>query len=1297
VTLFRAWAAACLWVAVWSQIAYGNDFATRDDVPPGQLTFRVFAGADGLRNLVINSIAQDGNGLLWVATDDGAYRFDGQRFTQFTVADGLSSNRVLVAVVGPDGEACLGGTAGLACWDGARFSQARVVGLPAQPVHAAVSFAGKLWVGMEGGLYVRAPGGAFAPAPGWRGTSDVRVLWADSLELIVGDEATVQLTSGDGAWRRLDDVGIGDDRGDRVDGVLRDREGALWIRTPSHLWVIAQGAKRAVDVREGLPAGYVVAGVPAGMVLGPRGNVLLGSDIGIASRENGGWRILDRTVGVSAASNRTLFVDREGSLWIGTAGLAQLRGRGLIERYDAPSGMAGDDVWSFQRDAQGTLWAGTNRCLARARAGRWECLRGTEDRTVRSFAFPPQGGVFVGGLPSDLLYIDPDGRATSLGTAGRTRDRMILALALGPEGDLWIATESGVDRLPGAVPGKIEHVAIPGRRRPGRFASLLVVGEQVWTSDEQGIEMYERGNWHLFDQRDGFLGTAMRYLIHRADGRLCVAYDDAVGATCFRYGDGKVAHFEHIGTANGLAAGMIYFLGEDRERRLWLGTGAGVDVVTPHGIDHFDQSDGLAGDDSTATAFLADRDGSLWFGATGGASHLFAQYYRGPLAAPRTTLLDGHVGDESILGARGVLAVPHDRSLLSVEFASNSLLDAKHVEHQVRLWPMETEWTPAREHHTRYPALPPGAYRFEARARIGAGAWGPSAELRFTVLPPWWQTRWFFALVSGAGLLALAIGFTWLQRAVLRRRTRQLNQRSDESFRSVIDLMPDLIAVYRDQELNYLNLASRRFLGIEDSGEPWNRSRLFAAVHPDDRTQLSELVRKVNDLVPQQPSDVMELQIRSGDGSWRACEISALRVEIAGALTMVVSGRDVTDRKRMRAKLLVSDRMASLGTLAAGIAHEINNPLAYVTGNLEAMAEALQTAKRSAGPVDCDELGAVVTDARDGAERVRKIVHGLRSFSRSRDQEQRTTLAIGDVLEAAFRLAGNEIRHRAQLVRELGPVPRVMADDGRLTQVFINLLVNAAQAIPEGRSDDNRITVRTYTDGHGRAVVEVEDTGEGMSPEVQARVFDPFFTTKDVGEGTGLGLSICHGIISGLGGQIAIDSAPTRGTVFRVVLPPHIGDAVAAPAPIAAAEPVVAREGQRRHRVLLVDDEPQVAHTMERLLRRDYDITVALCGRDAIDHILRGARFDAIVSDVMMPNMTGIELTEELQRVAPDQAQRLIFLSGGAFTAQTHDRLHALGAPQLEKPVTARELRACVQRVVGEARPETAAEPATAA
>jgi len=392
---------------------------------------------------------------------------------------------------------------------------------------------------------------------------------------------------------------------------------------------------------------------------------------------------------------------------------------------------------------------------------------------------------------------------------------------------------------------------------------------------------------------------------------------------------------------------------------------------------------------------------------------------------------------------------------------------------------------------------------------------------------------------------------------------------------------------------------------------------------------------------------------------------------------MLVVISDIT----MRARLMVSDRMASLGTLAAGIAHEINNPLAYVTGNLEAMAETLETAQGASTAVDCEALGAALRDARDGAERVRKIVHGLRSFSRS-EAEKRVPIALSGVLEAAIRLTGNEVRHRAQLVRELRPTPLVVADDGRLTQVFINLLVNAAHAIPAGRSDENCITVRTRSDDQGRAVIEIEDTGKGMTPEVQARVFDPFFTTKGVGEGTGLGLSICHGIVIGLGGQISLESAPERGTVVRIVLPAST-EAPATP-PASDASPVTT--DHRRYRVMLVDDEPQVAHTMERLLRRDYDVTVALCGREAMEHITNHLRFDAIVSDVMMPNMTGIELIGELQRVAPDQAQRFIFLSGGAFTTQTRERLDQLGARQLEKPVTAKELRACVMQVIAAAQ-----------
>jgi len=326
--------------------------AAEPDLPPGHLTFRVFGGAEGLHNQAIQSIAQDRDGFLWIATDNGVDRFDGAAFSHFSTKDGLLSGEFTVLGVGPDGAICAGNDSGLVCWDGTRFSRTGARGMPALPVVTMASTAGALWVGTRGGgLYVRAAGKDFVAAPGWPGSpaTTVSALWGDADGLLAGQGASVWRTAGDGVWRKLGDVGLDTEA---VEGVLRDPEGALWIRTTSHLWLLPKAAARASDLHDGLPRTFESYRAPATMVIGPRGNVLVATDDGVSYRDRGRWRTIDASVGLPRGGVRTQFVDAEGTLWLGGAGLYQLRGRGIIEHYDAGTELPGETAWMYAYDRQ---------------------------------------------------------------------------------------------------------------------------------------------------------------------------------------------------------------------------------------------------------------------------------------------------------------------------------------------------------------------------------------------------------------------------------------------------------------------------------------------------------------------------------------------------------------------------------------------------------------------------------------------------------------------------------------------------------------------------------------------------------------------------------------------------------------------------------------------------------------------------------------------------------------------------------------------------------------------------------
>jgi PAS domain S-box-containing protein len=465
---------------------------------------------------------------------------------------------------------------------------------------------------------------------------------------------------------------------------------------------------------------------------------------------------------------------------------------------------------------------------------------------------------------------------------------------------------------------------------------------------------------------------------------------------------------------------------------------------------------------------------------------------------------------------------------------------------------------------------------------------------------------------------------------------------------------------------------NRAFRELTGHSEDEVRGAATVTLHdPEDEVASDLVYRRLS-----RGDDRVEVarRLRRKDGSWveTVVRASALR-DASGAPQLVIAlVEDVSEKKRLEAQLVLADRMASVGTLAAGVAHEINNPLAFILSNVEfAIAE---TGRAGGDP----EILRALADARDGAARVREIVRDLKAFSRPAD-ERRQPLVLAPVLRSALGLAANEIRHRAQLVVALGDAPPVVADEHRLGQVFLNLLINAAQAIPEGNVAGNLVRVATATAPDGAALVEIQDSGGGIPPEVLPRIFDPFFTTKPVGVGTGLGLSICHGIVAQLGGAIEVESAQGKGSTFRVRLPAAGSGACAAPTTPRPTDGA----GARRGRVLVVDDEPLVGRAVARSLASHHDVVTLTGAREALDRVSRGEDgFELLLCDLMMPEMTGMELHERLREVAPALAARTIFLSGGAFTAAAREFLERVPNARLEKPFEPRALRELVARVL---------------
>jgi two-component system, cell cycle sensor histidine kinase and response regulator CckA len=413
----------------------------------------------------------------------------------------------------------------------------------------------------------------------------------------------------------------------------------------------------------------------------------------------------------------------------------------------------------------------------------------------------------------------------------------------------------------------------------------------------------------------------------------------------------------------------------------------------------------------------------------------------------------------------------------------------------------------------------------------------------------------------------------------------------------------------------------------------------------------------------------------------------ALRAYPISGRRAVLSMRDTTDEREDEVRRLQAEKLASIGMLAAGVAHEINNPTAFVLANIEALTGHLRLLQEKVRQLPASviaglglpdvlfEATAILQESKEGMARIHRIVRDLGSFSHV-DDDGATTLDVNAAVESALTMLRNEIKYRARIERDLRSTQAVRANHARLGQVFLNIILNAAQALDETAAKRNVVRVRSFDEGEF-VVIEVEDNGPGIPSEVVPRIFDSFFTTKPRGIGTGLGLPISLGIIRTLGGQLTVDSRPGEGATFRVRLP-----AVAAvPSTVTppSDETPAPREYVRR-RVLAVDDEPLLLKAYRRMLSDIHVVETALGGVEAMRALERDATYDVILCDLQMPEVSGMGLHEQVRARWPALAERFVFVTGGAFSPDAKRFLEESTCAVIQKPFRVEDLLALVER-----------------
>ncbi|HEX8818304.1 MAG TPA: two-component regulator propeller domain-containing protein, partial [Archangium sp.] len=661
---------AARWLALVLAVSLLGADEARAGEPPGRIALRGHGTDSGLQNADTGKGLQDGEGFVWVTTADGVYRFEGERFERFGLEAGLPSLPVNDVALDAEGRLLVATTKGVARWEGARFTAVPTPGVPPEVQAVRVDLRGRLLLSTVQGLFVEEEPGRFTLAPGWPG-GPAGALWVEaSGELQVAAGPRLASRDARGQWH-LWDVPLASSP---IAAIARDGGGRLWLRGDGWLAMRPREGAAFEDRSEFIAGTLSIA---MHLRVGQRGQLLIPTTRGLVEVEGERARIVQLGRAGQALRMRDALEDTGGSLWVLGQGAHRALGRGLWSQHDVTTGLPASAIWGLARDAEGTLWVGTDDGLARGTPEGWKAVPGLSGYSLKAVVVDGEGGVWSAGNPLGLHHYDSrTGALRTLREESGFSARVTFSLVLEPDGTLWAAGFAGL--LRGVRQGErwtFAPVLPHSPRMP--FVGLARDGAgRLWAAGD-GLYVRDGGTFHRFGVGEGLRDDRVRYLLARSDGRICAAYAAPIGVSCFTYRDGRLEDGVHHDQSTGLHNGVVYQLGEDAFGRFWVGTGAGMELFGNGWHVPFGQSQGLPGDTPNGNSFLADADGTVWVGTSSGLGRFEGARYTGPRPPPHVKLLGltfgpharAHVPDER-------LQVEHDASTLDVRFTGEGLHEA---------------------------------------------------------------------------------------------------------------------------------------------------------------------------------------------------------------------------------------------------------------------------------------------------------------------------------------------------------------------------------------------------------------------------------------------------------------------------------------------------------------------------------------------------------------------------------------------------------------------------------------------